>query len=227
MKKVLSVLLVALMVVSMNISVFAKPGEFVQSPSKNPAPEIVEGMPGSIECLAQLVITSYLDRFNLPDALRLLLEKAYREIANSKNIAELCIGLKDIAKKLGIPELNLAVSDLFDLRHIGCDNHEDHGYFDIVLKAETLNNFVSLIHYTTDGWEVIENARVEKVDGEWHLYFSVDDFSPFAIVVNSATIADGNPHTGDNNNIYIYSAVMAVAILAIVVVLKKTKKQTV
>lgn len=226
MKKVLSVLLVALMVVCMSFSTYAKPGEFVESVSKNPAPELVQGKPGSLECLAQLIITSFLDRYDLPEELLQLMELAYREIANSKNIADLCKELKDIAKKLGIPELNLAVSDLFDVRYESCDEHNEHGYFDIVLKAETLNNFVALIHRTADRWEVIDNARVEEIDGEWHLYFSVKDFSPFAIVVNTATVVEEMPNTGDNNNVYIYSALMAAAALTIIVALKRNKKET-
>ncbi len=225
MKKVLSVLLVVLMVVCMSVSASAKKGEFVESPSKNPTPEIVEVKPGSLECIAQLIITSFLDRYDLPEELLQLMEIVYTEIKNSENIAELCNELKDIAKELGIPELNLAVSDLFDVRYEPCEEHKDHGYFDIVLKAETLKNFVALLHYTTDGWEVIDNARVEEVDGEWHLYFSVKDFSPFAIVVNSATVVENMPNTGDNNNVYIFAALMAVSTLAVLVVLKKKKKQ--
>ena len=66
----------------------------------------------------------------------------------------------------------------------GCTDHDDHDNFEVVLAAETLENFVALLHMKSDGtWELIENA---DVTGEGtHLTFTVDSFSPFAIVVNT------------------------------------------
>lgn len=226
MKKFLSICLAALLVITMSFTVFAKPGEFVQSPSNNPAPDLVGGTNQSEDCTAKLIITAFIERFTAPENVIKMLEKAYKDIATVKNLVELCADLAEVAVELGILEKNLAVSDLFDISYVGCDDHNDHGYFDIVLKSETLNNFVALMHLTDDGWVIVDNARVEEVDGEWHLYFSVDSFSPFAVVVNAATVVDGNPNTGDNNNLYIYTALLAAAAVVFVLVLKKTKKQS-
>lgn len=227
MKKVLAISLMVLMVVCMSLTAFAAPGEFVQSPSNNGAPALVSAKCSAEGCTAELIITPFIDRDELPEDLRLLIEKAYKDIANCDNLVDLCSELADIAKSLNAPETNLAVSDLFDIRYVNCDAHDDHGYFDIVLKSETFNSFVTLMHLSDEGWEIIDNAKVKEVNGEYHLIFSIDDFSPFAIVVNSSVIADKNPHTGDTNSVYFFAVLMVVSALAIAVLAKKNRKQTV
>lgn len=228
MKKVLAIFLMVLMVACMSITAFATPGEFVQSPSNNGAPELVSAECGAEGCTAKLVITPFIDRDELPADLKALIEKAYKDIANCASLTDLCSELAATAKSLNVPETNLAVSDLFDIRYIKCEEHEEHGYFDIVIKADTFKNFVALMHLSADdGWELINNAKVSEVNGEYHLTFSVDDFSPFAVVVNSAVITDKNPHTGDTNTVYFFAVLMAVSAFAVVVLLKKNKKQAV
>ena len=227
MKKVLAVFLTILMVFCMNFSAFAKTGEFIQSPSNNKAPILVDHRCDSEDCYANLIITAFQDRANLPKNLFKLMEKAYKDIANCKNLADLCFGLAQIALDMHISELNLSVSDLFDIRYEDCETHDGHGYFQIVLKAETFKNFVALIHLSDNGWEVVEGAEVKEVDGEYYLTFRFDDFSPFAIVVNSAVVSDEVPNTGDNNVVYFSVAVLAVAAFAVLIAIKKVKKQTV
>lgn len=223
MKKVMAIGLMMVMLLSMGLTVFAEPGGFVNSPSENPAPELVEFTPGSDDCTAEIVITAYSERHTMGGVIQEMLEEAYTHIYDADEITSLNDDLAELAVKLDVAASDLAVSDLFDISYIGCDDHTDHGYFDFVIKAETLKGFVGLLHYHNDDWRLVENAEVYTKNGEWHLKFSVDEFSPFAIVVNTNPNA---PKTGDNSMIYTYVIIMAVSALAILVIAVKMKKQS-
>ena len=224
MKKVLAICLMMVMVASMSVTAFAAPGGFISSPSGNPAPKVVEFKPENDQCTGTLVVTPYGERSDLSEALRAMLEKAYNEIANSKNLAELNDDLAAIAASKNIDGTKLAVSDLFDIHVAGCDYHDEHVDFDVTLDAETLSHFVGLLHMNKNGeWELVNDAEVVN-NGE-HLKFSVDSFSPFAIVVDTTVEGGDAPQTGDNSMIHIYVILMAVSALALVVILIKNKKQ--
>jgi LPXTG-motif cell wall-anchored protein len=220
MKKILVICLTLIMVASMTVVVFAAPSGFLSSVSGKPAPTIVSFDPSNDECTAELIITPYSERHTLPEALRVLLEKAYNDILNIGDLTKLNAELAKIAAKKKIEGKNLVVSDLFDIHTTGCDFHEGHLDFDIVLAADSLNRFVALLHMNKNGeWEVIDNARVTN-NGE-HLEFSVESLSPFAIVVD---VSDG-PQTGDNTMLYISLIMMIASAMALVFVLVKSKKQ--
>ena len=213
MKKVLAICLMVILVISMGVTAFAEPGSFLNSPSLNPSPIIIEFLANSDECTATLIITPYSDRHLLSDALRDLIEKAYADIAGSIDLTTLNAELKALAAEKEIDGTKLAVSDLFDLHVTGCDYHEGHTDFDVILKADTLKNFVGLLHMNKNGeWELVADAKVTN-NGE-HLEFSVEAFSPFAIVVDTSNEA---PPTSDNTMTYIYVAMMVVSAAAIVV----------
>lgn len=222
MKKLLVVCLTVVMMVSMTLTVFAAPGAFVSSPSGNPGPTEIEFKPADEDCTGRLVITPYSERDTLPEELEDLMKKAYEAIKGTNDLTTLHTELAKLAKKLKVKGTDLAVSDMFDIRVEGCTEHDGHHEFDIVLAADSLKNFVGLLHLRENGeWELIKDARVVG-NGE-HLAFSVDTMSPFAIVVNTAA----NPsQTGDNSMIPVYVAIMAVSALAIVVILVKSKKQS-
>lgn len=226
MKKVLTVLLMALMVVNMSVAVFAAPGSFIISPSTRPDPELVEGNPVSDECSAQVIITPYADRATLPDDLRALIEDAYAQFVAATDLTTFNADLAALAKEKDIPAIDLAVSDLFDIRYEGCLDHKEHGYFNIVMKAETLDRFVGLLHYHNGEWELIENAEVIVTDdGEYQLKFNVAEFSPFAIIVNTGDMDSNPPQAGMSKMIPVYGSVMIVSAVAIVLIAKKSKKQ--
>ena len=180
MKKILTIFMLSLLVFSLTFTAHAD--DFVRSPSANRAPTLQFGGSEEHPCEDPLIITAYGDRANLPEELKVELEKVYNDIKNSKNLAGLCPALKDLAKQLNIPTSNLAVSDLFDIRDV-------HGHveaeFDIVLKAEALENFVGLVHYNDGVYEFIEDAAVSEIDGELHLTFSTDGLSPFMVIVDT------------------------------------------
>ena len=225
MKKVLAAILMLVMTVSVCATVFATNG-FVSSPSKNPAPSVVSFEPENQECTATLVITPYSEREDLPEHLRALIEKAYAEIAASDDITKLNADLAALAQSLGIDSKNLAVSDLFDIHYTGCQFHDGHYDFDIVLDVEKLSHFVGLLHMNKEGvWELVKDAVVTN-NGE-HLKFSVESFSPFAIVVDASQVTPEPPQTGDTSMIYVYAAIMAVCVIALVVIAFKLKKKKV
>ena len=204
-KKILTVLVLSVLVLSLTVPTFAADsGSFVQSPSANQAPELVFGGSEEHECEEPIRIVSYLDREELDDEAKEEIEKAYSKIKSAKNLVTICSALQAVAKDRKIPTTNLAVSDLFDIS-------DAHGHvdatFDIVLKAETLNNFVGLLHYTDGKWELIDNARVEERDGELHLMFSTNGLSPFAIVVDTQE----NVPTQSNGVLVAVLAVIAIA----------------
>ncbi|MBQ3547589.1 MAG: hypothetical protein IJA44_03845 [Clostridia bacterium] len=222
MKKVLVICLTVVFMVSMTLTAFAAPGSFVSSPSGNPAPQKVEFKPADEDCTATLVITPYSEKNELPTALKAMMEKAYNDIKGTDDLTTLNAALAKLAKDLKIKSSDLAVSDLFDIHVTGCDYHDEHVDFDIVLAADSLKNFVGLLHMNKNGdWELVEGAKV-IANGE-HLAFSVDSFSPFAVVVNTAAKPS---QTGDSNMIPVYVAIMAVSALALVVILVKSKKKT-
>lgn len=225
MKKVLVICLMMVMVVSMSVTAFAAPGGFVSSPSGNPAPTVVDFDPNDDDCTGWLVVTPYGDRHKLSDALRAMLEKAYNSIVNSDDLTKLNAELAKIAADKNIVGTDLAVSDLFDIHVTGCDYHDEHVGFDITLDADTLSHFVGLLHMNKDGvWELVTNAEVVN-DGE-HLKFSVDSFSPFAIVVDTSSGTPDAPQTGDNSMIHIYAIIMVVSALAVIVIVRVRSRES-
>jgi len=194
MKKVLTVCLVLVMIVAMSVQVFAEPGAFINSPSKNKAPVLISGASESEACLAQIIITAYADRNDLSPEERKAIEEAYADIVGAKTLDELHHALDEIAVGLGVNVGDLAVSDLFNISATGCTaSHNTHGAFDITLAADTLANYVCLLRYYDGAWHIVEGAKINE-DG--HLVFESDVDSPFAIVVSTTEIVV-DEQTGD------------------------------
>ncbi len=223
MKKVLVICLTLVMLVSMSLTAFAAPSGFVSSPSGSDGPGVIAFDPSDEDCNAELVITPYGDRNELPAALKNLFEKAYDEIVKSGDITKLNADFAKYVEGLNIDPKNLAVSDLFDIHATGCDYHDGHHDFDITLGADMLMHFVGLLHMNSKGeWEFVSDAKVTSNDE--HLEFSVEGFSPFAIVVDT-TQPGGGPETGDSSNAPIYAVVMFVSATALAVIIIMSRKQ--
>lgn len=213
MKKLTMICLVIAMALSMTISVAAA-GGFVSSPSANQAPVLVPN-----ENSVPMTVTSYADRNDLSSEACQLLEEAYAKIVGTTDVSTLNPQIAEIAAALGIDVAGLAVSDLFDLS----PEAEDYQGGSVVsLKAETLGNFVCLLHYHNGAWEIVEDAKLSE-DGQ-QLDFSVDAFSPFAIVVNTGSA----PLPMDDNTVMLVSIVTASILvagaIAIGLYLSKTKQ---
>lgn len=221
MKKFFALLLAAVMALTVSVTVFAAPGNFVQSPSNNSGPELVEGKNESEDCTADLVVTPYKDRATLSADKLAEIEKVYGIISSGVDLTSLNAKFKSFVAGLGILSSNLAVSDLFDVSYFNCDTHGDHGSFRIKLSAETLRNFVGLLHYNNGVWEFVESARVLP-DGET-LEFSIKDLSPFAIVVEKDSGSAVSPDT--DNMTFALPVIMIVCSAALVFVCVKIKKE--
>ncbi len=207
MKKVLTICLVLVMAMCLCTSVVASANGFMTSPSGKPAPEIIEFKAHDPNCTARLVITPYGERATLPETLQKMIEKAFKMIVECDDLTE-----------LNIPGDKLAVSELFDIHMEGCDYHEEHRFFDITLSAEALEHFVGLLHMLQDGeFELVADAKVTH-EGD-HLEFTVESFSPFAIVVDTSK----NSPTGDNSMIFVCLALMLVSGVAVVLINRKPR----
>lgn len=217
MKKALALILVLVMMYTLSIPAFAAPGAFVTSPSNSGAPSLEDFFNESPECFAELIVTAYKDRGTLSDEKKAELEAAYQQIVSTTDLSTLNAALKAAAEKLGVDVTDLAVSDLFDISYYSCEHHEEHGKFTIKLKADTFSKFVNLLHYNGSSWEVVENATVDQNDV---LTFTVDDLSPFAVVVNTAKSTEG---TGDSSAA-IYALLIMASVAGIAALGYKAKK---
>lgn len=181
MKKLLTVVIAIAMMLTMAITAFANPGSFVDSPSKNKAPELVEGTNKDAECDANIVVTAYGDRHLMSEDDRLDIEKAYNDVVNTTDLSTLNSALGELAKKLGVDAADFSVSDLFNVSITDCGSHNEHGAFNVTLKADTLDNFICLLRYVDGAWQVVEGAKMTD-DGK-NIKFEESEFGPFAIVV--------------------------------------------
>ena len=226
MKKVLAIVLAIAMLVASSVCVFAISNNFVDSPTGKRVPTLIIGGNTAEDCFAWLEITGWADRHTVDDETRQKMEEAYAQITSAADLTALCAELGTIADALGIPYSNLAVSDLFDISWFGCEDHRNHnGVFEIQIQPEVLDNFVSLLHYHNGEWVVISDAAVIG-DGDI-LSFTVEDLSPFAIIVNRGDNPVEPPFGGDTTQFALYLAVMVVsgaALIVIAVVMKKNRK---
>ncbi len=216
MKKVFVAILTAIMIASLSVSSFA--ASFVSSPSGNAAPTLVSFEFESDECDATLAVTAYSQRNTLSADGKTAIETAYTEIKSANDVSSLNADLAALAKSKEIKGTNLAVSDLFDVSYIGCDTHNGHGKVTVKLSAETLKNFVGLLHYANGEWELVAGATVSGDE----ITFTVDSLSPFAIVVDNTP---DSPPTKDNGNVYLLAAIAVLSLAAAVVCFKKSRKE--
>lgn len=221
MKKVFSICLALVMVFALSVTVCAAPGSFVNSPSSNDAPVIVEFENEDHDCVADLDVTSYADRNDLSEVDKKEMEDAYDLIKNSTDLTEMFSGLNAVVEELNILPTDLAVSDLFHIDYLNCVEHTEHGAFKIKLSADTLKGFAGLIQYVNGEWKMIDNAVVED---DQYLIFTAEELSTFAIVVDSTKSATTSPVTGDPTLAILAGAVALVLCTATAVVAVNKKK---
>ena len=229
MKKSLLIFLTVFLALVMGLNAFADLGSFVNSPSNNKAPVLMSVKRLSEDCTAELIITAYADRDTLPEDARLVIEQAYADIVGTNDITALNSDLAALAESKNIAASDLAVSDLFDISYYGCEkhDHDKHLGFDIAVSAETLEKFVGFMHFHNGEWELVKNAKVEEVDGTAHLYFTVEELSPFAIIVNTNNEVIP-PKTGDSSGstaLYVILMIAAASVLVFVVIKRRKASQ--
>ena len=224
MKKLAMVSVLLLMIVSLSVTVLAAPNGFIPSVSGRPDPSLDDFVSSNPTGTEQIIVTPFDEIEELPEELQELFEEAYEAIVNSEQITDLNTALAEVAQAKGVAFDDLAVSDLVDIRLVGGTNTGNNKVeYTITLNAESLKNFVGLLHMeSSNNWELVEDAEV--IEDGTKLRFSVDSFSPFAIVVDGSKEV---PKTGDNSKIYVYGALMAASALAFVVVWVKARKLSV
>ncbi len=218
MKKVVALVLALVMLYALSIPAFAAPDSFTVSPGTVGAPTLISFINETADCTADIIVTAYKDRAELTDDKETAIEEAYKDIIDAADLSALEASLADAANKLGISTADLAVSDLFDVSYNSCDVHDSHGSFTIQLKANTFSTFVKLLHYTGEAWEAVEGATVDESDV---LTFTVDNLSPFAVVVN--TKGADIPVTGDYSYIF-YGLMIIASLTGIAVIGYRAKK---
>ncbi len=216
MKKIFAIILMAAMVFAMTVSVAAAPGGFLQSPSFNKTPIIVDFECSDPNWKGEIYITSYGDRNVLELIEREKLEDAYNSIRDALGISSLIPEITDIATNLNVSPNNLGISDLF---HIGISDMTD-GKFKVKLDSETIKNFVGLVYYEDGQWHVVEDATVE--DG--YLIFTTDLPRAFAVVVDVDNSVIDVPVTGDVFSWVLLSVIVASAAGIVVLVISYRKR---
>ena len=228
MKKIFALLMTLVVIVAFATVTFAENGGFYGSPSANQAPTLDSFENEDEECQATLHITSYADRAQLSAEAQQALAAAFDSILNATDLTTLNADLAKLAKELNIAGTDLAVSDLFDISYQEEGDHSGHGAFTVTLNADTLNNFVAFLHYENGQWVLVKDAKV--TDGD-KLTFTVDTFSPFAVIVNTNP---GAAVPGDSDGLSV-GAIVAIVVAAVavaggiaflVVFLLKKKKAT-
>ncbi len=221
MKKVIAIMITLALMLCFSMTAFAADnGGFTVSPSGNLAPELVEVKTEEGEPEVAVEIVSYAEREKLPAYDKAILELAYEQISETADLTDISNRLKTLAEEKGLNPENLAVSDLFDISAEVVEGADDHGKVTITLKAETLQNFTALLHFRNGAWEVVDDAAVAE-DGKT-MTFSVNDFSPFAIVVDTTEPEEEGGVNGAT--IAIFVTLLATSVIATAVSAKKSKE---
>lgn len=217
MKKIFAIILMLTMVCAMTLSVGAAPANFLQSPSFNKTPIIVDFECSDPDWKGEIYITSFGDRNVLDLIDREKLEDAYNSIRDALNISTLIPEISDIATNLNVSPDNLGISDLF---HMGISDSTD-GKFTIKLDAETIKNFVGLVYYEDGKWHVVDDAFVDE---NGYLVFTSNLPRAFAVVVDVDDSVIDVPVTGDVLSWVLFSVMVASAAGIIVLIISYRKK---
>ena len=216
MKKTFAIILMFAMVCAMSLSVGAAPANFLQSPSYNKTPIIVDFECSDPNWKGDIFITSYGDRNVLDLVDREMLESAYESIRDASNISSLIPDISGIASNLNVSPENLGISDLF---HIGISDSTD-GKFKIKLDSETIKNFIGLVYYENGQWHVVDGATIE----DEYLVFTTDLPRAFAVVVDVDNSIIDVPVTGDVVS-WILISVIAVSAAGMIVLFVSYKRK--
>lgn len=217
MKKFFAIAIMFAMVCAMTLSVAAAPANFLQSPSFNKTPVIIDFECSDPDWKGEIYITSYGDRNVLDLIDREKLENAYNSIRDALNVSTLIPDIADIATNLGVSSDKLGISDLF---HIGISDSTD-GKFKIKLDSETIKNFVGLVYFEDGAWHVVDGAFI---DDNGYLVFTTELPRAFAVVVDVDESVIDVPITGDTLSWVLVTVMVASAAGIVVLVISYRKK---
>ena len=150
-----------------------KPGAiFVNSVANAGAPELVSAKDvNGTDVTSWIKITPYNERNTLSGGSRKNIEKAFKDLRQTKDLAGIC---KELESAAG--DKMIAVSDLFDV-----SASEDVSFsVSLVLKDSKLDNFVGLVFYQDDGsWKWVDAT----VEGK-NLNFTAESQGAYAVIIS-------------------------------------------
>ena len=220
MKKILMIISMALMMLSVGVTTFAANGSFASSPSANRAPTLVEFENASEDCTATIVIYAYADRDSLDAETKAKLEAAYASVSSAKDLGKLGYSVKALANSLDLTTDQLYVSDLFDISCENCENHDKHESFTITVSPSSVVNYAGFLHYDNGEWKLLESTVTK--DGK--ITFTVDDFSPFAIVVHDGSVVDVPEKDPDMVLKVLAAAIVGFSLIGVAIIAGKISK---
>lgn len=219
MKKLMAILVAAVMTVSMVCTSFAA-GNFVTSPS-----DPVTNVKVTVD-KDNIVVTPYSERkdakadnASVADAIEKDLEAAAAAAESASSVSALASTLPAAAEKAGFKAADLKIASLLDIAT------KDGSSVDTVkISFAVPSNFVAVLHFTDGAWVLEADATAVK-DGV--VSFEVDSLSPFAVVVGAPAQAGGtaptSPQTGEAMPFAYMSMALLFAAAAIVVTYKGKK----
>lgn len=219
MKKLMAILVAAVMTVSMVCTAFAA-GNFVTSPS-----DPVTNVKVTVD-KDNIVVTPYSERkdakadnASVADAIEKDLEAAAAAAESASSVSALASTLPAAAEKAGFKAADLKIASLLDIAT------KDGSSVDTVkISFAVPSNFVAVLHFTDGAWVLEADATAVK-DGV--VSFEVGSLSPFAVVVGAPAQAGGtaptSPQTGEAMPFAYMSMALLFAAAAIVVTYKGKK----
>ena len=181
MKKILSILLVAMLVFSLSAAAFAD--NFVSSVANAGAPEVAATTDADGNDVADAIEVVPNDEAEvLEEAEQKVMEEAYKSLDEAVNLVEVNKELKEAAGDKAV-----AVSDLFSVKA----TKEVKFPLELKLKNKNLDNFVGIMQYVDGEWVWVD----AEVDENGDLVLTVDQLGVFAII--TAVDESESPATGD------------------------------
>lgn len=215
MKKLIIILTVAIAICAMSVSTLAARGGFVESPSANGAPTIVEG-----DTDDRVMITAYRDKKqNLSAGQIANFDNAYDSALSFPGVSHMNSKIANHASALKVNASDLALSDLF---YVTIDGNTTSAMAS--LKSVTFSNFVCLLRYDGSNWVVVD----AEINGDNIIEFLAVP-GAYAVVVSTGATPD---YDGYKTNkilpiVLIIAAVVvaALSIFFIFFILRKKKKK--
>ena len=222
MKKVLTIISIVLLLLCSGLSTFAASGSFTASPGAKQAPELVDSENVAEEkCEAEVKVVAYAERNTLNAQEKTKIEAAYQDIASTNDLGTLGYDVQSLANSLNYSSDQLFVSDLFAISYAGCDTHAEHEFV-VTIEPVSTKNYAGILRYANGVWTLIDDAVCE--DGE--ITFSMEDPSPFAIVVHdgSANAGNQNGSFSDGEMKILAISLVCVSLIGIALVVNKLQK---
>ncbi len=223
MKKVLSIVLVMVTLLTFSVSALAANVEFVPSIENKGAPTVVD----SNATVTVTPVGEAETSTTLSADAKAALVKAYDELsAKGASLSALCSDLDAVAAAAlgeGKKGDDLVVRDLFD---VTAANLTEGTALNVTFKlGVAAKDFVTAMVYNNGAWTAVKTVN----NGDGTVSCTLEKAGAVALLVPSTTGSTaGSPDTGDNSNLTLWISVMAVALVAIVgLVVVERKKSAV